>query len=131
MPIMDWNKMLFDGTIDIGVVPQRGPAVFIGDPPVGRVQVELYIPGTVLAGTTTFLIEYSNNDAAWHTLYTYDVPDQNPALVPPTGPTTVIFDLPEWPTDHHYLNARFSAIQALSDLGTVQCGLTIGRKEVT
>jgi len=124
MPIMDWNKMLFDGTVNIGALAQRGPAIFIGDPPVGRVQFELYIPGTVVAGTTTFMIEYSHNDAAYHTLYTYDVPDQ-------TTPQTIVLDLPEWPSSHHYLNARFSAIQAGSALGTVQCGLTIGRMETT
>lgn len=131
MPIMDWEKMLADGTVDINAVVGRGPAVFIGDPPVDKVQVLVYIPGTVVAGTTTLLIEYSHNDGAYHTLYTYDVPDQDPAAVPPTAPSTVIFDLPEWPTDHHYLNYNFSAIQAGSDLGTVQIGLTVGRKEAT
>jgi len=118
---MDWTFMLADGTIDIGAATGRGDPVFVGEGPLQNIQVEVYIPGTVVA-TTTLLIEQSANDASYHTLYTFTVPAQTVAH-------TYFLTLTPW--DHKYLNYNFSAIAGGSDLGYVQIGLIIGEKPRT
>ncbi len=127
-PLMDWGKMLFDGTIDIGAVPQFGPEVLVGDAPIFNAQICIYVPGVINAGTTTFLLEATANDAVPHTLLTvsYDAGKAaNDSL------SCLYFNVPAMPAGHHYLRARFSAIQAGSDLGLVQVGLTMGEIQKT
>jgi hypothetical protein len=122
---MDAGIMLLDGTVSITTTDVGGDDIFVGEGPfAGLLQAQVYIPGTVAAGTNTVLIQVTDVvGGTHHTIYAFDVPDQ-------TTPHSYFLELPRW-ENHHYMRVYFEDVVGSPGAawGYVQVGLTIGGVE--